>query len=119
MVRGNFDISIFADFTAAKIVINSVFLPTEQPNRPKNREKSKFQKFTCQFCRTISKDQSCQILDWLGHFPETSFKISDEKKSWNNGFLSYGSRFSAIFALKTHKKCVNMINVALEYKLNP
>ena len=70
----------------------------------KNHEKSKFQKFPRSFCRTISKDQPCQILDWLDHFPETRSKISDEKKSWNNGFLSYGSRFSAIFAWKTHEK---------------
>jgi len=55
----------------------------------------------------------------IGSFSETSFKISDEKKSWNNGFLSYGSRFSAIFALKTHEKYVNMINMALKYKINP
>ena len=119
MIVGNFDISIFADFTAAEIGKKWRFLATEQPNRLKKSRKIKFQKFPRSFCRTISKDQPCRILDWLGHFPETSFKISDEKKSWNNGFLSYGSRFSAIFALKTHKKCVNMINVALEYKSSP
>ena len=45
MIVGNFDILIFADFTAAEIGKNSVFWATEQPNRPKNREKSKFQKF--------------------------------------------------------------------------
>ena len=40
MVRGNFDISIFANFTAAEIVKKQRLLLTEQPNRPKNREKS-------------------------------------------------------------------------------
>ena len=57
-------------------------------------------------------------IDWI-IFQRLDPKLVIKKKSWNNGFLSYGSRFSAIFAIKTHTKCVNMINVALEYKMNP
>ena len=40
------------------------------------------------------------------------------KKSWNNGLLSYGSRFSAIFAKKTHEKCMNLMNIVIKYKVN-
>ena len=40
----NFDISIFADFTAAEIEKNGVFWATEQPNRQKKTRKIKISK---------------------------------------------------------------------------
>jgi len=44
MIVGNFDISIFADFTAAEIGKKWRFLATEQPNRLKKSRKIKISK---------------------------------------------------------------------------
>ena len=44
MVRGNFDISIFVDFTAAEIQKKQRFLATEQPNRLIKSRKIKISK---------------------------------------------------------------------------